>query len=126
MPGGRKTTWKEQAIACLLTEPTLQAAAAKAGISERTLQLWLTQLDFLAAYRGARGRVVEAAVAKLQRASGRAVGALERNLTCGIAAAANRAALAILEQGHRLLDATELEERIAALERQRAKGAPWG
>jgi hypothetical protein len=70
---GRK--W-EQAIAALLAEPTVGAAAGKAGVSYRTLKGWLALPEFLRAYRRARREVLEAAVGRLQAAAGQAVDTL--------------------------------------------------
>jgi hypothetical protein len=88
-PGGCKLGRKQEAaIAALLTERTHADAAAKAGISEATLARWLRVPAFIVAYRAARLRVVEAAIARLQRATGAAVRALTRNLRCGFPSAA--------------------------------------
>jgi hypothetical protein len=78
---GRKS---EALIAALLSESTQEAAAAKAGISERKARNWLARSDFVAAYRAARRQVVEQAVARLQQAA--AVDALTANLTAEWAA----------------------------------------
>jgi hypothetical protein len=112
---------REQAIAALLAEPTHAAAAAKAGIAEATLQRWLKRPDFLAAYRQARRRVVETALGRLQQATGKAVDALERNLSCGHAATEVRAALGILEHSTRATELVDLMERVETLERRAAE-----
>jgi hypothetical protein len=52
--GEKRSRRGEAAIAALLTEPTIEAAAAKARISVRTLKYWLRQPRFQAAYRQAR------------------------------------------------------------------------
>jgi hypothetical protein len=59
----------------LITEPT-QAAAAKAGVSEATVQRWLRRPGFCSAYRAARRQLVEGAVGRLQAATGQAVDTL--------------------------------------------------
>jgi hypothetical protein len=61
----------ELAIAGLLSEPTIAAAAAKIGIGERTLRGWMQQPCFRTAYRLARVQVVEAAIGQLQQGGGR-------------------------------------------------------
>src|SRR5947208_3667217 len=96
--GQKLSRKREQAIAALLAAPTVKKAAARAGVSERTLQLWLADPDFREAFRAARRRVLEGAVANLQHASRAAVATLRRNLRCGAAAVEVRAAVAILEQ----------------------------
>jgi hypothetical protein len=61
---GRK---QEQAIAALLSEANVEAAALKVGIGYRTLKSWLKDREFLAAYRRARSAVVEGALGRLQQ-----------------------------------------------------------
>jgi hypothetical protein len=58
-----------RAIQALLAEPKIESAAAAAGVSKRTLFRWLNDPDFSEAYREARERLLEDAVATLQRAS---------------------------------------------------------
>jgi hypothetical protein len=71
---GQKLTSKQEAlIAALLTEPTYAAAAAKAGVGQTTLYRWLHLPAFRAAYRQARRELVEAAVGRVQAATGQAV-----------------------------------------------------
>jgi hypothetical protein len=106
---GEKLSRKSEAlIAALLVEPTVGAAATAADVSERTARTWLRQPAFLAAYRVARRRVVEAAVARIQGATSAAVDALTRNLTCGRPADEIRAAAAILDHSIRGLGAADL------------------
>src|SRR5262249_14639977 len=74
---GQKLTAKQEAlIAALLTEPTHAAAAVQAGISKATMYRWLQLPAFRAAYRQARRELVEAAIGRIQAATGQAVNAL--------------------------------------------------
>jgi hypothetical protein len=99
MSGRTKLNRKqESAIAALLTAPTHAAAAAAAGVGEATLYRWLKLPEFRWAFRNARRRLVDDAVVRLQAATGRAVDALERNLTAGQPAVQVRAAVAVLDQ----------------------------
>jgi hypothetical protein len=103
MSGRTKLNRKQETlIAAMLTEPTLVAAAEKAGISPATLYRWQQLPEFQAAYQAANRQVVNDSVARLQRASDAAVEALERNLRCGKPATEIRAALGILDQVSRL------------------------
>jgi hypothetical protein len=111
MSAPRKLGRKQEAlIASLPTEATHAAAAAKAGVSEATVQRWLHLPGFQAAYRKARRELVEAAVGRVQAATGHAVDTL-------LAVAKNgakdsdrvRAAVALLDYGFRgLADADTL------------------
>jgi hypothetical protein len=111
--GGSKFTRRQEClIAALLSEPTHAAAAAKAGISEATAQRWLRDERFQSEYRAARRSVMDSAIARLQRASGKAIETLEKNLTCRSPAARNTAAKLILEHAIRGVELTELLEKI--------------
>jgi hypothetical protein len=96
---GQKLSRKEEVlIAALLTEPTHAAAAAKAGVSEATLQRWLRMPVFQTAYRQARREVVEAAVGRIQAATGEAVNTLVSIAKSGARDGDRvRAAVALLE-----------------------------
>jgi hypothetical protein len=104
---------REQAIAALLTEPTQAQAAAKAGISEATLQRWLNLPEFRAAYRKARRRLVEGAVGRIQAATGQAVDTLLEVARGGAKDGDRvRAAVALLDHALRgLPDADDLHGR---------------
>lgn len=110
---GRRT---ELAIAALITENSIAAAARTAGIGETTLLRWLRDRDFQCAYRAARRQVVESAVAQLQQATGEAVAALRRNLSEGSPASQVAAARVILEQAIKATEVMDIAERLEALE----------
>ncbi len=114
--GEKLTRRKEQAIAALLTEPTLEMAAKRVGVSDVTLWRWLRDSEFQAAFSEARHRVVEAAIGKLQQVAAEAVACLQRNLTSGQPATEVRAADAILSHVLKTLDRLELEQRLRHLE----------
>jgi hypothetical protein len=123
MPGGQKLPrTQEKAIAALLSEATIQHAAARAKVSERSLRYWLTQPAFAAAYREARRQVVEHAVTLLQRTTGVAVATLARNLNCGKASVEVAAASAILTHALGAVELFELAGRVAELEEKLAGG----
>ena len=122
MPGpghGSKLSRKqEQAIEGLLSEPTVQRAAQRAGVGYRTLKTWLSSDPaFVAAYRAARRQVVEGAITQLQQATRAAVRTLRRNLRCGNPGVEVKASQVILDQAVKAVELLDLEERLAALER---------
>jgi hypothetical protein len=115
--GEKLSRKQEQAIAALLAKPTLRKAAEAAGVSERTLRAWVKeQPAFLRAWRDARRRVVEHAVGQLQRAAGRAVRALVKNLACGQSAVEVRAAVALLDKALGGVELVDLLQRVEDLE----------
>ena len=115
------------AIAQLLSQKTIKAAAVAAGVAETTLHCWLKDRNFCRVYRRARQRAFDVAVNTLTRITPAAVKALQRNLTCGNPMAEVRAAIAILDKviaAGAVADLqTEVEELRAKLEEQHAADA---
>ena len=106
-------------MAALLTERTVAEAAKRAGIAPRTLERWLAGCPaFRAQYRAARRRALEGAASRLQTASGEAVEALRRNLTCGAPATEIRSAMGLLTLAPRAHEQFELQEELEALRRE--------
>jgi hypothetical protein len=120
MPGhGEKQSRKrEQAIAALLSEPTVEAAAKKAKVADRTLRGWLKDPAFTRDYRAARRQIVEGAVSRIQQATVVAVLTLHRNLNCGNPGTEVRAAQVILEHSTKAVELWDLEQRVEELEHQ--------
>ncbi len=116
--GDKLARKQQEAVSALLTEPTIGQAAAKVKVNERTLREWLKLPTFLSAYRDARRQVVEAAIGHLQQATGGAVVALWRNLTCGQASAEIKAAIAILDQSIRAVEVLDLAQEVANLKQE--------
>jgi hypothetical protein len=116
---GRK--W-EAAISALLCSGTLSEAAATAGISEKTLRSWMKDSAFSAAYRAARGEILERTVGRLLRASVRAVATLEAALDADRVGDRIRAAAAILDRAASGLELLDLVARVEELERKAGTG----
>ncbi len=114
--GEKLSRKQESAIAALLSEGTMKAAAASAGVSEATLWRWSRLPEFQARLRGARRQVLERAVSELQAASSEAVEALRRNLGCANPAAEIKAAQIILDQAMKGAELLEMQGRIEQLE----------
>jgi hypothetical protein len=114
--GSKRSRLEDQALAALLSEPTMQQAATKAGVSESTMLRWLADPPFQARYRAARRQVVEQAVAQLQQGTSEAVEALRRNLKCAIPAAEIAAAKAVLDFSLKAVELVDLVERVEQLE----------
>ena len=81
---------KDQAIAALLTQPSVAEAARVAGIGPQTLGRWMKVPEFDAAYRAAKRAVFGQAIARLQQASGTAVTTLLKVMFDGDLPAAAR------------------------------------
>jgi hypothetical protein len=100
--GEKLTRKQEAAIAALLTESTIAAAALKTDIGEATLQRWLKLPAFDRAYRDARRQLVHDAVGRLQGAVGDAVDTLRSIAKDGKKESDRvRASVALLDQAFR-------------------------
>ncbi len=111
----------EAFIAALLSSGTILGAARAAGISEATAYRWLAQGPVKDAYAEARRELMRAAMSKLAAAITQAVDTLVACMASDIAPAVRvQASQALLNAALKAQDALELDNRLAALERQRA------
>ncbi len=113
---GRK---KEEAIAALLTQRSVEEAARVAGIGTQTLHRWLKLPEFQAAYREARRAAVSQSNARLQQASSAAVSTLLKIMVDPSSPASSRvrAADRVLDRAKQAIEIEDIEVRLAALER---------
>ena len=114
----RKTAGSNEALLIALAcGSTVEAAAAKAGLGERTVYRRLEDPDFRDQLQEFRGKMVERASAMLSASGMEAVktllGLLERSIPHAVRLGA---AKAILEIGMKLRDLLEVEQRLSALE----------
>lgn len=114
--GEKLTRKQEEAIAALLSEATVSAAAIRIGVNEVTLWRWLKLPEFNVAYKEARRQVMEKAIAQLQNSTWAASTTLVRLLGAHSDSVRLRAAMAILDQANKGLEMLDFEERLAALE----------
>ena len=109
---------KDRALAALLTSSTQHEAAAKCGLSDRTLRMYLQDDDFVREYDLRRQELIRAATAQLQQSLSVAVAALrdilqddETSTTARIAAAK-----VLLEHGLKYSELYDLFRRLQAVE----------
>jgi hypothetical protein len=118
---------REQAILALLSERTLERAAERCGVHERTLRRWLAEdKQFQADYEAARSATFEAGMSRILALTGRAVETLEDLL--GVTEAPSvrlGAARTIAEIGMHQHEADSILRKLgeieAAQERQRKR-----
>lgn len=115
--GPRLTRRQEATILALLSSPSIRKAAAKVGAQEKTVRAWMDQPEFMKAYRAARRRVMEQAVGLLQRAMGKAVQTLVKNLDAAKASDQIKAATSILDHAQKGDEAGALLEEVQELKR---------
>lgn len=112
------TPRQQRAIACLLAEPSIARAAAAAEVGERTLHRWLDEHAFARAYRAARRRAFEQAVAMTHRYATLAVQSLARIIADNNAPASSRvaAATSVLRFAREGIELDDILERVETLE----------
>lgn len=112
------TPRQQKALAALLTSPSRAAAAEAAGITTRTLQNYLSDPVFRAAYRDAFGNMVEEATRQAQQAISPALSTLREIVGDREEDAQARisAARAILSHGIKLTETTDILNRLQELE----------
>src|SRR5262245_41924827 len=123
--GEKLSRLQEKAVAALLSEPTVEKAAEKAGVAPSTLARWRKLPEFREAEMAARREVVDRGITLVQLQATAAALALHRNLTCGNPAVEVRAALAVFEVGQQGAGLAELVEALH-LELERLRHAHAG
>jgi ACT domain-containing protein len=111
-----KTTNKEKALTALLESSSIADAAKRCALSQETLYRYLRESEFVSDYRNARRQVVETSITQLQQASGEAVEALRRNLSCANPSAEIRAAQIILDNALKGVELVDILERLEQIE----------
>lgn len=122
--GAKLPRKKEQAIAALLTAPSIEAAAQTIGVANATLRRWLADPSFKAEYMAARRDAVSQAVGALQRACLEAVETLRDVMTDRDAPHHARvaSARAVLEGALRGIETEDVMARLDALEAAQDEG----
>src|SRR5688500_14763523 len=111
-----KQTNREKAIIALLSTDTVKEAAEECGLSVRTLYGYLADPAFVSEFRSHRRDLMDATLARLQKASDSATDTLRRNLNCGTPSAEIRAAQIILDSSLKGIELTDILERLEKLE----------
>jgi hypothetical protein len=106
------------AIAALLKGATIVETAEAAGVSERTVNLWLATDEFAEQLAAERRRVMDRAGTELQALTKDAIATLKRNLKCKRPTTEVRAALGILDRAARYLEDGDIIARLEKIERR--------
>jgi transposase-like protein len=122
---GRK---KEEAIAALLTQRTVEDAARSVGIGAATLLRWQKEPEFEKSLREARRSAYGQSIARLQQASSVAVTALLKVLVePGTPPSTRvRAADSVLGHAAKAIELEDIEARLSELERAHESQMPNG
>ena len=117
--GQKLSRKKEQAIAALLSQPSIGGAAKKIGIGEKTLFRWLQLDEFKQAYKIARSQVVDQTIAQIQSVMSEALQTLLNVMSDDAAPSSAKvsAARALLDIGFKVIEIEDLENRIEKIEK---------
>jgi hypothetical protein len=120
--GRKPTRLREQSIAALITQPTVELAARQAGGSYSTLNRWIRDEQFAAEVKAARNELLQSAIDRLKSTALQAVGTLIEiaNNPASSETARVTAAKALIDYALRVGAIEDLAERIEALERETA------
>jgi transposase-like protein len=119
--GAKFSSRKDEAIAALLSQPTVAEAARVANIRPQTLGRWMKDPAFEAVWREARSGGLDQAIARLQKISGAAVSALLKVMfDIGAPPAARlKAAETVLRHAKAANEIDHLQARLSDLEHAR-------
>jgi hypothetical protein len=120
-PGNGLTPAQSRAVAALLSERDVAAAAIKAKVGDSTLRRWLRDPAFRQELLQAQREIVVAAKAQLVAGLGEAVQALRSLLHNDNPHVVARAALGHLDQVFQNMERADHAERIEALEAAEAR-----
>ena len=120
---GRK---KEEAIAALLSQRSVEDAARVVGISTKTLLRWLQMPEFHTAYRQARRAAFGQSIARLQQGTAAAATTLLKTMIDSNTPASVkvRAAEAIFNHAAKAIEIEDIEARVSELERAAEAAKP--
>ena len=117
---GRKLSTKQKrAIAALLSQKSVRAAAESAAVGERTLYRWLQDAKFRAALAAAEGDAIDQATRRLIAMTSKAADELQAILTDldSTPSVRLRAIELIFANALRLRELRNIEQRLEALEK---------
>jgi hypothetical protein len=120
---GRK---KEEAIAALLSNRSIEDAARSINVGYKTLLRWLEIPEFSDAYRKARRHAFGQSTAVLQKGSTAAATTLLKVMLDPATPASTRvrAAESILTHSAKAIEIDDIEARVSALEQAASSGGP--
>ena len=116
----RKKVSRENAIAVLVAEPNIKAAAAQIGVTEQTLHRWLDDSDFALQLAEAQKSVTRRVIRSVVSRAEKAIKTLDDIMTDTDAPTASRvsAARCVLEFTMRAIEIEEILDRLEKLEQE--------
>ncbi len=115
-----KVNHRDDAIAAIVANPTIKAAAAACGVTEKTMHAWLNEPDFAKKVRQAQEEIAREGIRRVMNTIGTALDVLEEVATNKEGNPGTRvsAAKALLDQYMRAYEMDIVQRRLDALERR--------
>lgn len=109
---------REKALAALLSSDTQAEAAAKIGVTDRTMRGYLADPEFRAEYQRRKRRLVSDATRQMQASYQAAINALREIVESKLSSEAGRisAARALLEYGMKFTEVNEIMTQMDNIE----------
>ena len=111
---------RDTAIAAIVAHPTIKAAAAACGITEKTMHAWLNEPGFARKVRDAQEEIARGSMSRVMNTIGCALEVLVEVATGEDINPGTRvsAAKALLDQALRVYELETVQRRLDALERR--------
>lgn len=106
----------QRAIDELIKSGSRREAASKTGVSVGTIDRWHKDQQFLTMLANAQREATRSITARVWNTLNNATHTLQQNLNCGLPSSEIRAAVALFDIALRMAEATDVEERLQALE----------
>lgn len=108
---------REKVALALLESPTIAEASRKAGVSMRTIYVWLKEPEFQEVFREVKKQFISLTLSRLEGITGEATETLREIMLTGVGESPRvSASKAILDTVLKLYEYEQLEERITKLE----------
>jgi len=117
MPGGTKQANRDLAAVALASGKNIAEAAAAAGMTERTVQRWKEDPQFIARVEELRSEIVHDVAGRLAASMTRAAETLEGLLHSSNERVKLSAAMQIIGLGLKVTELSEIQKKIEELER---------
>lgn len=111
---------QERAIAALITNSTIKAAATECGIAEKTLHAWLKDEDFAKELKEAQEGITRQAIGRMLLSISRSIETLEGIMEDETNNASPRvmAARTLLDYAFKVYEIQTVQQRLEALEKR--------
>lgn len=111
---------RDDAIAAIVSHPTIKAAAGACGVTEKTMHAWLNEPEFSKKVRTAQEEIARESIGRVLNTIGCALDVLVEVATDKESNASTRvsAAKALLDQSLRVYELETVQRRLDALERR--------